>query len=91
MALALYALIGRMDDEVEKQMDEIEKLQTAEGNDKPAGEGKNKPAGGEKSIDVETMKLERLNAKRNSIFDMGRKIIETYSDSTDKVNSDIGK
>lgn len=86
--LLLMAVMKKMDKEIEAQMQHINKLQQQQGQGGGKGGtqmgkmGGNGPGqGSEKSIDVETQKLQRLIQKRSQMFEMCGKIMQKYDDT----------
>jgi hypothetical protein len=87
VTLMIMLIMQKMDKDIEKQAQEINKLQqqqSKQGGGGGGGKGGGKGGGGggggsDKSIDVETMKLKRLIDKRSQMFDMLRQIIDKYN------------
>jgi hypothetical protein len=79
--LALMCICEKMDEDIKRQTEYLNKLQNQQGGGKKGGGGKS----GEKSIDIETKKLERMIQKRSQLFDTLSKIMERYDQSAKNV------
>jgi hypothetical protein len=87
VTLMIMLIMQKMDKDIEKMAQDINKLQQQQqqgaggggGGGKGGGGGGAAAAGGDKSIDVETMKMKRLIDKRSQMFDMLRQIIDKYN------------
>ena len=76
--LSLMVICQKMDDDIKRQSEYLNKLQNQQG-------GKKGGKSGEKSIDIETKKLERMIQKRSQLFDTLGKIMERYDQSAKNV------
>jgi len=95
--LALMLICSKMDDDIKRQTEYLNNLQNQQGNRKGGGGllggigsklgGASGGSGqdGEKSIDLETKKLERIITKRATLFDTLGKIMERYDQSAKSV------
>ncbi len=75
--LALMVICQKMDDDIKRQSEYLNKLQNQQ--------GKGGKKGAEKSIDIETKKLERMIQKRSQLFDTLSKVMERYDQSAKNV------
>lgn len=96
VTLMIMLIMKKMDDDIEKQAQEINKLQQQQqkqggGGGKGGKGGGGGGGGGDKSIDVETMKLKRLIDKRSQMFDMLRQIIDKYNQTAKGIIDSIGR
>jgi hypothetical protein len=102
VTLMIMLIMKKMDKDIEKQSQDINKLQQQQqqqgggGGGGGKGGGKGGGAGGagggsDKSIDVETMKLKRLIDKRGQMFDMLRQIIDKYNQTAKGIIDSIGR
>jgi hypothetical protein len=95
VTLMIMLIMKKMDKDIEKQADYINKLQQQQNKGgKGGGGGKGgKGGGGEKSpsIDVETMKLKRMIDKRSQMFDMLRQIIDKYNQTAKGIIDSMGR
>jgi hypothetical protein len=99
VTLMIMLIMQKMDKDIEKQAQEINKLQQQQnkqgggGGGKGGGKGKGGGGGGgsDKSIDVETMKLKRLIDKRSQMFDMLRQIIDKYNQTAKGIIDSMGR
>ena len=82
--LALMLICSKMDVDIKRQTEYLNQLQNQQGARKGGGKG-GKAGGGEKSIDLETKKLERMITKRSQLFDTLGKIMERYDQSAKNV------
>ncbi len=84
--LALMLICSKMDDDIKRQTEYLNQLQNQQGARGKGGVGGKKGGGdGEKSIDIETKKLERMIQKRSQLFDTLSKIMERYDQSAKNV------
>jgi hypothetical protein len=94
VTLMIMLIMKKMDKDIEKQAQEINKLQQQQskgGSGAGAPGGANGPLGGAPSIDVETMKLKRLIDKRSQMFDMLRQIIDKYNQTAKGIIDSMGR
>jgi hypothetical protein len=101
VTLMIMLIMKKMDKDIEKMSQDINKLQQQQqqgaqggGGGKGGGKGGGGAgggAGGDKSIDVETMKLKRLIDKRSQMFDMLRQIIDKYNQTAKGIIDSMGR
>jgi len=94
VTLMIMLIMKKMDQDIEKQAQEINKLQQQQqkqGGGGKGGKGGGGGGGGDKSIDVETMKLKRLIDKRSQMFDMLRQIIDKYNQTAKGIIDSMGR
>ncbi|MBI2376422.1 MAG: hypothetical protein HYV07_20675 [Deltaproteobacteria bacterium] len=103
VTLMLMQICKKMDKDIEKQSQYINKIQQQQGQ-KGGGSGNIKGGGGEggaggaggkgdsaPSIDVETLKLQRMVTKRQQMFDMLKAIIDKYNETAKGVIQSMGR
>jgi hypothetical protein len=90
VTLMIMLIMQKMDKDIEKQAQSINKLQQQQNGGGGAGGGKG-GLDGAPSIDVETMKLKRLIDKRSQMFDMLRQIIDKYNQTAKGIIDTIGR
>jgi len=84
--LSLMLVCSKMDDDIKRQTEYLNNLQNQQGARKGGGKAGGKAGGdAEKSIDLETKKLERMITKRSQLFDTLGKIMERYDQSAKNV------
>ena len=93
VTLMIMIIMKKMDEDIEKQANYINKLQQQQNKGGKGGGGKGKGGGGGKSpsIDVETMKLKRMIDKRGQMFDMLRQIIDKYNETAKNIIQSMGR
>ncbi len=79
VALTLMMVMNQMDKEIEGQTQKIQALQGQGGQ------------AGQSSIDVESMKLNRLVTKRQQMFDTLRSIIDKYNETAKNTIQSMGR
>ena len=93
VTLMLMLIMKKMDKDIEKQAEYVNKLQQQQNKKGGKGGGKGKGGGGgsSPSIDVETMKLKRMIDKRSQMFDMLRQIIDKYNETAKNIIQSMGR
>ena len=82
--MMLMRAMKKQDKDIQGQAKRIEALQNKQG-------GAQGGAQGDKSIDVETMKLKRSQDKRGQMFDALRQIIDKYNETTKNINQSMSR
>ncbi len=86
--LTLMLIMKKMDNDIEGQAEYINNSQ----NQKAEGAGPQQGGNVENpSIDIETMKLERMVKKRGHMFEMLKSLISKYDETAKSVNQSIGR
>ncbi|MBI2376413.1 MAG: hypothetical protein HYV07_20630 [Deltaproteobacteria bacterium] len=103
VTLMLMLITKKMDQDIERQTQYINSIQQQQGN-RQGGGGKGGGKGGKggggaggaggnsaPSIDVETLKLQRMVTKRQQMFDMLKAIIDKYNETAKGVIQSLGR
>ncbi|MBI4821234.1 MAG: hypothetical protein HY791_33550 [Deltaproteobacteria bacterium] len=102
VTLMLMLITKKMDQDIERQTQYINSIQQQQGNrqgggGKGGGKGGKGGGGGQAggnsapSIDVETLKLQRMVTKRQQMFDMLKAIIDKYNETAKGVIQSLGR
>ena len=96
VTLMIMLIMKKMDQDIEKMANYINKLQQQQNGGGGKGGGKGGKGGGgggggNPSIDVETMTLKRLIDKRSQMFDMLRQIIDKYNQTAKGIIDSMGR
>ena len=84
--LTMQATVKHMDKEIETQIKRIKELE----GQVSKGDPKTKKAA-EKSLDVETQKLQRMVQKRSQMFEMLGRVIDRYNEQAKKTIDSLGR